>query len=34
MKHNCTIVPALLGESIGDIAAITVALNGVEQRRG
>ena len=31
---DCSIVPALLGERIGDIAAITVAVNGLEQRRG
>ncbi|MBQ2722952.1 MAG: ROK family protein, partial [Opitutales bacterium] len=28
----CQVVPALLGESIGDIAAVSVASNGLLQR--
>ena len=27
----CKVVPALLGESLGDIAALTVAINGIQK---
>jgi glucokinase len=27
----CTIVPAALGESIGDVAALSVAVNGLQR---
>ena len=29
----CTIVPAALGESIGDVAALSVAVNGLQRRK-